>query len=86
MIWAEVTDANPSQWVNTLVADGPGGLCSSTQEIRDKGVGSFLIRAMTVVTINALFVDGLFSVIPRTNRAHETSVVSNLLRFYSHWQ
>src|SRR5206468_930702 len=43
LIWAEVAPVNRAQWVNTLVVDGPGILCSATQKILDRHFGNLVI-------------------------------------------
>jgi hypothetical protein len=42
IIWAEVALKEPSEWINTLVIDGPGLPPSGVQEIRDGYFGKFL--------------------------------------------
>jgi SEC-C motif len=45
LIWAEVAPADhPEQWVNTLVVDGPGVLCSATQNISDGHFGALIVE------------------------------------------
>lgn len=45
LVWAEVTPANPSEWVNTVIITGGAGvLPAGVQELQDKGFGSFLIK------------------------------------------
>ena len=43
LIWAEVVPVNLAQWVNTLIVDGPGVLCSATQKILDPHFGNLII-------------------------------------------
>jgi hypothetical protein len=43
LVWAEVVPKEPSEWINTLVADGPGTLLCGAQEIRDGYFGEFLL-------------------------------------------
>ena len=44
LIWVELAPKEPSEWINTLVIDGPGLLPSGVQEIRDRYFGEFLIN------------------------------------------